>query len=255
VAAPVMVFDVLKGFVPAFLFVRWDGAPDVRWALAYGAAAIVGHVFSVYMRFKGGKGVATGAGVFLALAPIAVGVGLLVWLVTLWRTRMVSLGSILAALTVAVLLLLVPRDRYAVRVLGSGSPRSSSSRTAPTSGASCAGRSPGSAVRRARWRPRRRGGRGGSAVSGLAGAARRGGRRRQLGDGARQPAGGEGDRHHPLVVRTRGCGGDQPRPRNPRYLEGIRLDPRLRATADLAEAVRGAELVLSVSAPRTRCAG
>lgn len=120
VAAPVMVFDVLKGFVPAFLFVRWDGAPDVRWALAYGAAAIVGHVFSVYMRFKGGKGVATGAGVFLALAPIAVGVGLLVWLVTLWRTRMVSLGSILAALTVAVLLLVVPGVDTAVRVLGIG---------------------------------------------------------------------------------------------------------------------------------------
>jgi acyl phosphate:glycerol-3-phosphate acyltransferase len=120
VAAPVMVFDVLKGFVPAFLFVRWDGAPDVRWALAYGAAAIVGHVFSVYMRFKGGKGVATGAGVFLALAPIAVGVGLLVWLVTLWRTRMVSLGSILAALTVAVLLLVVPGIDTAVRVLGIG---------------------------------------------------------------------------------------------------------------------------------------
>jgi acyl phosphate:glycerol-3-phosphate acyltransferase len=120
VAAPVMLFDMAKGFVPVFLFARWDGAVDVRWALAYGAAAIVGHVFSIYMGFRGGKGVATGSGVFLALAPLAVGIGFLVWLVTLWRTRMVSLGSVLAAVTVGLLLLLTPYAELPVRVLGIG---------------------------------------------------------------------------------------------------------------------------------------
>jgi glycerol-3-phosphate acyltransferase PlsY len=104
VAAPVMLFDVFKGFAPAWLFPRWDASPDWRWALAYGAAAIVGHVFSLYMRFRGGKGVATGAGVFLALAPLAVGVAFAVWVVTLRLGRMVSLASILAALTVVPLL-------------------------------------------------------------------------------------------------------------------------------------------------------
>ena len=119
VAAPVMVFDVLKGFLPVVLFTRWDGTGDWRWGLAYGAAAIVGHVFSIYMRFKGGKGVATSAGVFLAEAPLAVGVGLVVWLAVLAATRMVSAGSIAAATVVGVLLLLpfshVPLE---VRVLG-----------------------------------------------------------------------------------------------------------------------------------------
>src|SRR4051812_17786154 len=75
VAAPVMVFDILKGFLPVLLFTRWDGTGDWRWGLAYGAAAIVGHVFSIYMRFKGGKGVATSAGGVLAEAPPAGGGG------------------------------------------------------------------------------------------------------------------------------------------------------------------------------------
>lgn len=118
VAAPVMFFDVLKGFVPPFLFPRWGGLPaESWWPLAFGAAAIVGHVFSIYVRFKGGKGVATGAGVFLALAPVAVGVAFGVWLATLLLGRMVSLASVLAAVTV-VPLLFVTGAPPAVRVLG-----------------------------------------------------------------------------------------------------------------------------------------
>lgn len=124
VAAPVMAFDVLKGFLPVFLFGAWDAAAavpaDLRWKLAYGAAAIVGHVFSVYVGFKGGKGVATSAGVFLALAPIAVGAGLLTWLVVLRGTRMVSAASISAAAVVGVLLLLLPGVETPVRFLGLG---------------------------------------------------------------------------------------------------------------------------------------
>jgi len=123
VAAPVMVFDILKGFLPVFLFsasgVGWDGSGDWRWGLAYGAAAIVGHVFPVYMGFKGGKGVATSAGVFLALAPLAVGIGLATWLIVLRATRMVSAGSVSAALVVmAMLLLPLSRVPAEVRILG-----------------------------------------------------------------------------------------------------------------------------------------
>lgn len=118
VAAPVMLFDLLKGFAPVWLFPRWAGtSPESWWPLAFGAAAIVGHVFSVYVRFRGGKGVATGAGVFLALAPLAVGVAFAVWLAALWLGRMVSLASILAALTV-VPLLFVADAPPAVRALG-----------------------------------------------------------------------------------------------------------------------------------------
>lgn len=117
VAAPVMVFDILKGTFPVIAFGQWDGSNDWRWALAYGAAAIVGHVFSIYMHFKGGKGVATSAGVFLGLAPLALGIGLLVWLLVLRGTRMVSAASISAALAVGVALPLTPVPAE-VRVLG-----------------------------------------------------------------------------------------------------------------------------------------
>lgn len=119
VAAPVMVFDILKGTFPVVAFGQWDAAgSDPRWALAYGAAAIVGHVFSVYMRFKGGKGVATSAGVFLGLAPVALGIGLAVWLIVLKVTRMVSAASITAALAVGVALVVTPVSPEEVRWLG-----------------------------------------------------------------------------------------------------------------------------------------
>lgn len=119
VAAPVMVFDILKGTFPVVAFTHWD-APmaDARWALAYGAAAIVGHVYSIYMGFKGGKGVATSAGVFLGLAPVALGAGVAVWLLVLKVGRMVSAASILAALVVGVMLLLTPVRLEETRYLG-----------------------------------------------------------------------------------------------------------------------------------------
>ena len=100
-ALPVMILDVFKGWFPTVWFPLWDGAP-AGWALAYGAAAIVGHVFSVWVAFRGGKGVATSAGVFLALAPWAVLIAFIVWGVTVILTRIVSLASILAALVLPV---------------------------------------------------------------------------------------------------------------------------------------------------------
>ena len=117
IAAPVMVVDVLKGFIPAGLFAHWDGSAEWSWALAYGAAAIVGHVFPVYMGFKGGKGVATAAGVFLAIAPKAVIPALFAWLIVLRVSRMVSLASITAAVTL-IASLAVTEGRPSVLVLG-----------------------------------------------------------------------------------------------------------------------------------------
>ena len=106
-ATPIFVVDIAKGFMPTYLFPRWDGSDYVGWPLAYGAAAIIGHVFSVYVRFKGGKGVATGAGVFLALAPLAVLGGLVVWIALVALTGYVSLASIAAAAALPVLVALV----------------------------------------------------------------------------------------------------------------------------------------------------
>ena len=101
-AAPVMGADIVKGWIPAVYFPTIDGADPLGWALAYGAAAITGHVFSVYVRFKGGKGVATSAGVFLALAPWAVLIAGIVWGVVLVLTRIVSLASMVAAVVLPV---------------------------------------------------------------------------------------------------------------------------------------------------------
>lgn len=118
-AVPVMVIDVAKGWVPTALFPLWDGTQALSWALAYGAAAIAGHVFSAFVRFQGGKGVATSAGVFFALAPWAVVIGFVVWGVTLVLTRIVSLGSLLAAvvLPIAVYVTNEPRMIFWVSLL------------------------------------------------------------------------------------------------------------------------------------------
>lgn len=110
-ALPVMVVDVAKGWLPVWLFPQLD-VPEAAWAwtLAYAGAAILGHVFSLWVRFRGGKGVATSAGVFLALAPWAVLVGLVIWLGVVLTTRIVSLGSILAALSIPVVVYLTPHE-------------------------------------------------------------------------------------------------------------------------------------------------
>jgi glycerol-3-phosphate acyltransferase PlsY len=117
VAAPVMVLDVMKGFVPAALFPAWSGEQLLGWALLFGAAAIAGHLWSVFMRFRGGKGVATAAGVFLAITPGAVLIAFVVWIAVLKLWMMVSLASISAALTLALVLLLT-EGRPAVLALG-----------------------------------------------------------------------------------------------------------------------------------------
>lgn len=101
-ALPVVVVDVLKGWFPTAYFPLWDGAEPLEWALAYGSAAIVGHVFSVFVGLRGGKGVATSAGVFMALAPWAVLIAGVVWGLTVTLSRIVSLGSLLAAVVLPV---------------------------------------------------------------------------------------------------------------------------------------------------------
>lgn len=96
-AIPVALIDIAKGAVPVLL------APTTRYAwlpVAVGGAAVLGHMFSPYVSFKGGKGVATAAGMFLALAPVAVLLAILVWGVCLWLTGYVSLSSIVAVLSV-----------------------------------------------------------------------------------------------------------------------------------------------------------
>ena len=101
--------DLLKGFVPVWLAGHWLAgragvgplaAGDFLIWMAVAAACIVGHVFPVYLRFKGGKGVATSLGVLLGIWPYFTLPGLValgLWIVVTGATRYVSVGSIVAA--------------------------------------------------------------------------------------------------------------------------------------------------------------
>ena len=76
------------------------------WVAAAAIAVILGHIFPVWLRFRGGKGVATGVGVFLMLTPLAVAFAGVIFVLVVWRTRYVSLGSILAVVAIPLFVLL-----------------------------------------------------------------------------------------------------------------------------------------------------
>jgi acyl phosphate:glycerol-3-phosphate acyltransferase len=89
------LLDVGKGFVAVLIAQKLF--PDNGWVIASASmAAILGHVFPVYLKFKGGKGVATGVGVFLAIFPQAVAAVLIIFVIVVWLSRYISLGSIIA---------------------------------------------------------------------------------------------------------------------------------------------------------------
>jgi acyl phosphate:glycerol-3-phosphate acyltransferase len=95
-AVPVGLLDAAKGLVPVLVFAPRVSSSEL-FALVCGLVAVVGHVFSVFVGFKGGKGVATAAGVMLGLTPAALGVAVLVWVALVYLTGYVSVGSIAAA--------------------------------------------------------------------------------------------------------------------------------------------------------------
>jgi len=98
VAIPVGLVDIAKGAVPVWL-VAPQASPSPLFALGCGATAVLGHMFSVFVGFKGGKGVATAAGAMLGLMPLATLAVLLLWIAVVRLTGYVSLGSVLAAAT------------------------------------------------------------------------------------------------------------------------------------------------------------
>ena len=100
-AAIVVIVDVAKGFLPVELLPRLmpvDSVEPTTHAVALAIAAVVGHVYSVFLGFRGGKGIGTAAGAYLALAPLALLVAALAWVAVVALTRIVSLASLIGAL-------------------------------------------------------------------------------------------------------------------------------------------------------------
>lgn len=93
----VLVVDFGKGFLPVWLFIQQPGnSVSVEMPLWIGVAAILGHIFTPFLKFKGGKGIATGAGVLCAAFPMVFLTTLLAWLLVFSLTHIVSLSSLIA---------------------------------------------------------------------------------------------------------------------------------------------------------------
>jgi len=110
----ITAFDMAKGFVPTMWLGDLLGLDNALARIAIGLAAIAGHNWSVFMRGKGGRGVSTSAGVFLALAPEAVAVAAVVWVIVAAATRYVSLASILSAVCGVSILPILEKPREVV---------------------------------------------------------------------------------------------------------------------------------------------
>lgn len=110
-AVPVLLFDVGKGFL-AVKLLSMAGIHSIELTIVAALVAILGHNYSIFVRFSGGKGVGTTSGAFLAMSPLAVGICFLVWLVMLLSFRIVSLASMAAAASLP--LAIIMTNRFAV---------------------------------------------------------------------------------------------------------------------------------------------
>jgi glycerol-3-phosphate acyltransferase PlsY len=99
-AAIVFAGDFLKGWAGVYLGICLGGIP---YGVAAGLAAMAGHTYPIYFGFKGGKGVATGFAVLMALAPDVALIAFIVFIITIFISRFISLGSLLAAVSVIIL--------------------------------------------------------------------------------------------------------------------------------------------------------
>jgi acyl phosphate:glycerol-3-phosphate acyltransferase len=96
-----LIADTAKGFLPVILAMQLGAS--LAATILVGMAAFIGHVYPIFLKFKGGKGVATALGVFLAIAPLATLVLIALFAVTVLATRIVSLSSILSAVAAPII--------------------------------------------------------------------------------------------------------------------------------------------------------
>jgi len=97
-----LIGDLLKGAIPVWIAIHW-GESDL-WIAASGLTPFLGHVFPIFLGFKGGKGVATALGAYLVISPIAVLIEFIIFAGIIWKWRFISLGSIACATTIPILI-------------------------------------------------------------------------------------------------------------------------------------------------------
>ena len=109
-----LVLDAAKGYAAVLIAERWaTGSNSTRWMMASAIAAVVGHMYTVWLGFKGGKGVATSLGVFIPICREAVIVAIILWILVVAFWRYSSLGSVVAAAALPVLVHLFYAPRHA----------------------------------------------------------------------------------------------------------------------------------------------
>ena len=109
--------DVLKGLIPILVFSACSFTGDISSQMALAVVSLcplLGHQFSIFMGFRGGKGVATALGIYLALSPIACGMGLLVFLLVVLKWDFISLGSMVSAGSIPIFLTLFNQPKPVV---------------------------------------------------------------------------------------------------------------------------------------------
>jgi len=110
-----LVGDLLKGAIPVVIAIQW-GESNL-WIAVSGLSSFLGHIFPIFLGFKGGKGVATALGVYFVLSPIAVLIELLVFAGIVWKWRFISLGSIACATTIPILIAFFRSDSQAYFII------------------------------------------------------------------------------------------------------------------------------------------
>ena len=106
----VLIIDVLKGFIPLYIASKFN--LEYNDLVVLGLVAILAHTFSCFISFKGGKGVATSLGVFLFLAPVITLILLVIFILVVYFTKYISLGSITAAFLLPIFTFFTHRDTY-----------------------------------------------------------------------------------------------------------------------------------------------
>jgi len=121
---PVFALDVLKGFGAVKISMLMAPGRPPEWnspeffGIVAAISSVLGHLYPPWLKFKGGKGVATSAGALLALTPVATLIGVAVWVIVFWLTRYVSLASVTAAVVLPIVILVVSwREQEEVKQL------------------------------------------------------------------------------------------------------------------------------------------